>query len=147
MTRAIDGHEGVGDIVKLGPGREGCSKKPGDRIGIKYIHSACRTCVPCLLGAESCCTRIKVSGSYTPGTFQEYCLAPADYVTPIPVDVAFASRGSFIVRRVIGLQCFEESAFITWGLGGWFLGRTGWRGAFGLSDCFKGDWASGLDLA
>lgn len=37
-----------------------------------------------MAGAESCCLHIQISGYYTPGTFQEYCLAPADYVTPIP---------------------------------------------------------------
>jgi propanol-preferring alcohol dehydrogenase len=26
----------------------------------------------------------KISGYYTPGTFQQYVLSPANYVTPIP---------------------------------------------------------------
>merc|ERR1711939_634448 len=35
-------------------------------------------------GADACCTSAKISGYYTPGTFQQYALAPAHYVTPIP---------------------------------------------------------------
>lgn len=30
------------------------------------------------------CQKQKISGYYTPGTFQQYALAPANYVTPIP---------------------------------------------------------------
>ncbi|RMD44337.1 hypothetical protein DV735_g834, partial [Chaetothyriales sp. CBS 134920] len=36
------------------------------------------------VGADSCCVECKISGYYTPGTFQQYALAPANYVTPIP---------------------------------------------------------------
>jgi alcohol dehydrogenase, propanol-preferring len=37
-----------------------------------------------IAGADACCTNGKISGYYTPGTFQQYALAPATYVTPIP---------------------------------------------------------------
>ena len=40
--------------------------------------------MPCLAGADANCTAAKISGYYTPGTFQQYALAPAHYVTPIP---------------------------------------------------------------
>lgn len=40
--------------------------------------------IPCLAGTDACCTNGKISGYYTPGTFQQYALAPANYVTPIP---------------------------------------------------------------
>ncbi|KAE8404109.1 hypothetical protein BDV37DRAFT_248195 [Aspergillus pseudonomiae] len=39
---------------------------------------------PCQAGAEGLCVDQKVSGYYTPGTFQQYVLGPAHYVTPIP---------------------------------------------------------------
>jgi len=32
---------------------------------------------PCLEEADALCHKVKVSGYYTPGTFQQYCLAPA----------------------------------------------------------------------
>lgn len=40
----IGGHEGVGTIVKLGIGAEASGCKLGDRVGIKWIMSACLTC-------------------------------------------------------------------------------------------------------
>ncbi|EXJ79051.1 alcohol dehydrogenase [Capronia epimyces CBS 606.96] len=80
----VGGHEGVGKIVALGPGTENSGLKTGDRVGIKWVASACGICVPCLEGADANCISVKISGYYTPGTFQQYALAPAHYVTPIP---------------------------------------------------------------
>lgn len=42
----------------------------------------------CLAGADASCPSGKISGYYTPGTFQQYALAPANYVTPIPDGLA-----------------------------------------------------------
>ena len=36
------------------------------------------------MGADGVCFNQKISGYYTPGTFQQYVLGPANYVTPIP---------------------------------------------------------------
>ncbi|WEW60069.1 zinc-dependent alcohol dehydrogenase [Emydomyces testavorans] len=68
----VGGHEGVGKVVKLGSGAEISGIKIGDRV------------VPCREGTDACCEKSKVSGYYTPGTFQQYVLGPANYVTPIP---------------------------------------------------------------
>ncbi|KAL2809609.1 alcohol dehydrogenase 2 [Aspergillus granulosus] len=80
----VGGHEGVGKIVKLGAGAETSGLKIGDRVGIKWLSSVCRQCAPCQDGADNLCFNQKVSGYYTPGTFQQYVLGPAHYVTPIP---------------------------------------------------------------
>jgi threonine dehydrogenase-like Zn-dependent dehydrogenase len=55
----VGGHEGVGKIVKLGAGAESSGLKVGDRVGIKWVSSACGNCrkqlllfssdMPCLL--------------------------------------------------------------------------------------------------
>ncbi|EFR01831.1 alcohol dehydrogenase 2 [Nannizzia gypsea CBS 118893] len=80
----IGGHEGVGKIVKLGSGAEMSGLKIGDRVGIKWIAYACGRCPFCLDGIDGCCANKKLSGYYHPGTFQQYILGPAHYVTPIP---------------------------------------------------------------
>ncbi|GKT89445.1 alcohol dehydrogenase [Colletotrichum tofieldiae] len=38
----------------------------------------------CLQGGESSCAEVKLSGYFTPGTFQQYCISTARYVTPVP---------------------------------------------------------------
>lgn len=40
----VGGHEGVGKIVKLGAGTESSGLKIGDRVGIKWVSSACGNC-------------------------------------------------------------------------------------------------------
>jgi len=80
----VGGHEGVGKIVKMGPGTEKSDRKVGDRVGIKWISAICDSCPACLSGYDGVCFNQKVSGYYTPGTFQQYVTGPASYVTPIP---------------------------------------------------------------
>ncbi|KAJ5273094.1 hypothetical protein N7478_008219 [Penicillium angulare] len=80
----IGGHEGVGIVAQLGQSCEASGVKIGDRVGIKWIASACGNCMPCLAGADGVCDNAVISGFTCPGTFQEYALAPAHYVTPIP---------------------------------------------------------------
>ncbi|TPX11476.1 uncharacterized protein E0L32_007895 [Thyridium curvatum] len=58
----VGGHEGVGRVVKMGPGVDSSGIKINDRVGVKWISSACGRC----------------------STFQQYVLGPAAYVTPIP---------------------------------------------------------------
>lgn len=40
----VGGHEGVGEIVKLGPGSEEGKLKVGDRVGVKWVHGTCGNC-------------------------------------------------------------------------------------------------------
>ncbi|KAK1979040.1 chaperonin 10-like protein [Colletotrichum cereale] len=78
----IGGHEGVGEVVTIGTGVT--SPVVGARVGIKYAADACLNCDRCLQGGESSCMDVKLSGYFTPGTFQQYCISAARYVTPIP---------------------------------------------------------------
>ncbi|KAK8069200.1 alcohol dehydrogenase II [Apiospora phragmitis] len=39
---------------------------------------------PCLEGMDGVCFNQKISGYFTPGTFQQYVIGPANYVTPVP---------------------------------------------------------------
>jgi propanol-preferring alcohol dehydrogenase len=97
----VGGHEGVGKIVKMGAGTDNAAVKMGDRVGIKWMAGICEACEACRAGMDASCfsgvslsdpeehphswpTPQKVSGYYTPGTFQQYVLSPANYVTPIP---------------------------------------------------------------
>ncbi|OJJ52339.1 hypothetical protein ASPSYDRAFT_137854 [Aspergillus sydowii CBS 593.65] len=109
MVNQIGGHEGVGRVVRLGPGLENGPVKIGDRVGVKFVHKACRVCKACLIGAESCCTTMQISGYYTPGTFQEYCVAPADYVTPIPDEVPSHLAAPLLCAGLCALSSLRKS--------------------------------------
>ncbi|QGA20491.1 hypothetical protein EYB26_008195 [Talaromyces marneffei] len=84
----VGGHEGIGIIAELGPGTESSKLKIGDRVGIKWMARVCGNCRPCLSGRDGCCLKGKISGYEVPGSFQQFALAPANYVTPIPDGLA-----------------------------------------------------------
>lgn len=89
----------VGRIVKFGPGNTS-ALKTGQRVGVKWIHSICGSCEPCLAGYDGICFNQKISGLYTPGTFQQYIVAPANYVTPIPDGVEDAVAAPMLCAGV-----------------------------------------------
>ncbi|OJD35949.1 alcohol dehydrogenase [Diplodia corticola] len=105
----VGGHEGVGKIVKMGPGADAAAVKVGDRVGIKWVSGICGSCVACLAGMDGQCTNQKVSGYYTPGTFQQYVLAPANYVTPIPDGLDSAEAAPMLCAGVTTYSALRKS--------------------------------------
>ncbi|OAL36775.1 hypothetical protein AYO20_03830 [Fonsecaea nubica] len=106
----VGGHEGVGVVVKLGPGVT--ARQLGERVGIKWIASSCLTCEMCLYGYESKCTLRKVSGLGHPGTFQQYLVTNAQYATPIPDGVDSAKAAPLLCGGItvyVALQRAELS--------------------------------------
>ncbi|KAF7846048.1 hypothetical protein BT93_L5453 [Corymbia citriodora subsp. variegata] len=105
----IGGHEGVGKIVKMGPGTENAHVKVGQRVGVKWVSAICNGCPACLSGHDGVCFNQKISGYYTPGTFQQYVTGPADYVTPIPEDLESASAAPMLCAGVTVYSAFQKS--------------------------------------
>ncbi|KAL6716299.1 hypothetical protein ACLMJK_005865 [Lecanora helva] len=105
----IGGHEGVGKIVKMGPGSESAAVKVGDRVGVKWVSATCGNCGPCLAGSDAICPKAKVSGYYTPGTFQQYCIGPANYVTPIPDNLSSADAAPMLCAGVTTYAALRKS--------------------------------------
>ncbi|UKZ81535.1 hypothetical protein TrVFT333_009307 [Trichoderma virens FT-333] len=90
--------KGVGTVIAHGPGVT--SPPIGSHVGIKYVADACLTCDNCIEGAEASCLNLKVSGYLTPGTFQQYCIAAARYVTPIPDNLDLAAAAPLMCGGV-----------------------------------------------
>ncbi|KAL8839268.1 MAG: hypothetical protein Q9176_004599 [Flavoplaca citrina] len=91
----VGGHEGVGTIVKMGPATGHTAVKVGDRVGIKWVAD--------------------IWSFGRPGTFQQYVLSQADYVSPIPEkltseEAALASRG--MAMRVIGIDAGSKEQLV-----------------------------------
>jgi len=106
----VGGHEGVGKIVKMGPGTETSSVKLGDRVGIKWISAICGSCPACLSGHDGVCFNQKVSGYYTPGTFQQYVLGPANYVTPVPESLPSDAAAPMLCAGVTVYSALRKSS-------------------------------------
>ena len=63
----------------------------------------------CLEGADALCSSGKVSGYYTPGTFQQYCIGPANYVTPIPDAVPSADAAPMLCAGITTYTALRRS--------------------------------------
>ncbi|CAI4217774.1 unnamed protein product [Parascedosporium putredinis] len=83
--QTVVGHEGVGTVVKLGPGVQ--DDFLHQRVGVKWVYSACGECAICRKGFENNCPNQINTGRHVAGTLQQYVVADARYVTPIPADL------------------------------------------------------------
>lgn len=81
----IPGHEGIGKVVKLGPGVS--NDLLGKRVGVKWLYSACNNCTSCKKGRINHCANQRNTSRSVRGTLQQYVVAHADFVTHIPAGV------------------------------------------------------------
>lgn len=78
----IPGHEGVGEVIKLGPGEH--TVAVGDIVGNAWLWSACGTCEFCRTGRETFCNSAEYGGYTVDGSFGEYMLVDTRYCARIP---------------------------------------------------------------
>ncbi|MFJ6415307.1 alcohol dehydrogenase AdhP [Paeniglutamicibacter sp. NPDC091659] len=78
----IPGHEGVGNVVKIGPGVT--EVKVGDLVGNAWLASACGSCEFCRTGWETLCESQQNGGYSVDGSFGEYMLVDAKFAAHIP---------------------------------------------------------------
>ncbi|MHA7269345.1 alcohol dehydrogenase AdhP [Arthrobacter sp. HLT1-20] len=78
----VPGHEGVGEVVALGPGVTSLSV--GDRVGNAWLWSACGDCEFCRTGWETLCESQQNGGYSVDGSFGEYMLVDAEFAPRIP---------------------------------------------------------------
>ena len=81
----VPGHEGVGEVVELGPGEH--SVKVGDMVGNAWLWSACGECEFCRTGRETYCKQAEYGGYTQNGSFGEYMLVDTRYAPRIPEGV------------------------------------------------------------
>lgn len=103
----IPGHEGVGRVVALGP--QAGQIKIGDRVGLKWIANTCGSCEWCWCGEDASCPKHLVHGYNANGTFAEYTVAYANYVTPIPPEVSSADAVSILCAGLSVYSALKKS--------------------------------------
>lgn len=81
MAVHIGGHEGVGKVISLGPSVP--ESFLNTRVGVKWLYSSCLSCEVCDINYVHCPNQSN-TGRNVPGTFQQYVVAPAKFVTRIP---------------------------------------------------------------
>ncbi|KAF2224752.1 chaperonin 10-like protein [Elsinoe ampelina] len=134
----VGGHEGVGHVVSLGPGVEATTSiRESQRVGIKWVAAICGTCPACLAGHDGVCFNQKISGYMTPGTFQQYVVSQASYVTPIPDGLDGAAAAPMLCAGVTVYSALRKSGTLS---GEWvvLLGAGGGLGHLAVQIASRG---------
>jgi propanol-preferring alcohol dehydrogenase len=103
MLPVILGHQTVGHIVAAGEQVSGAFK-PGDRVGVAWIFSACGECKFCRAGNENLCPDFLATGRDANGGYAEYMVAPAHFVYPIPPEFSDAEAAPLLCAGAIGYR-------------------------------------------
>jgi hypothetical protein len=101
----------AGQVVAIGKGTK-TKLKIGAAVGIKWLATACLdSCEDCLSGNEGLCAEQKASGYDVDGTFQQYAISDARYVTPIPEGLALEIAAPR--ERFLRLFCSQPPEALT----------------------------------
>ncbi|HMB63013.1 MAG TPA: zinc-dependent alcohol dehydrogenase family protein [Eudoraea sp.] len=101
----IPGHQVVGTIEKTGSGA--LKFRPGERVGVAWICSACGRCHFCLEGRENLCDNFMATGRDVNGGYAEYMTAPENFVHPIPDFFSDAEAAPLLCAGAIGYRSIQ----------------------------------------
>ena len=92
----ILGHEIIGRVERAGPGVT--KRKPGERVGVGWIHSS--TGAP----DENLSPQFQATGRDADGGYAEYLTVPEDYAYPIPEVFSDAEAAPLLCAGAVGYR-------------------------------------------
>jgi propanol-preferring alcohol dehydrogenase len=98
----IPGHQVVGTIEACGPGIK--NFRPGDRVGVGWIYSACGRCSHCRLGNENLCSEFRATGRDVNGGYAEYMVVKEDFAFRIPHVFSDSEAAPLLCAGAIGYR-------------------------------------------
>ncbi len=101
----VPGHEIIGIVLKTG--KKVAAHKPGDRVGIAWIHSACGTCKFCRQDNENLCDHFKATGRDAHGGYAEFTAVPEQYAYPIPDVFNDFEAAPLLCAGAVGYRSFR----------------------------------------
>jgi propanol-preferring alcohol dehydrogenase len=103
----IPGHEAAGVVAALGP--DVTDFKPGDAVGVAWLHDACLRCEYCETGWETLCEHQHNTGYSVNGGFAEYVIASAAFAARLPAGVDFAAIAPILCAGVTTYKGLKET--------------------------------------
>ena len=96
------GHQVVGKVIETGKGAD--RLRPGDRVGIGWIYSACGKCEFCIKGDENLCEEFKATGRDANGGYAEYIAVLEDFAYKIPEIFSDSQAAPLLCAGAIGYR-------------------------------------------
>ena len=101
------GHQVVGTVATLG--KNSHRFKPGDRVGVAWIFSACGTCKFCMSGNENLCADFKATGRDVNGGYAELMTVHQDFAYSLPEVFTDAEAAPLLCAGAIGYRSLRIS--------------------------------------
>jgi len=105
--RIVPGHEVVGHVERIGPGAS--RFRAGDRVGAAWLYASCGVCPYCRRGDENLCVAPRFTGYDVDGGYEEFMIAPEDFIYPIPARVSSRESAPFLCAGIIGYRALRRS--------------------------------------
>jgi len=96
------GHEIIGKVARTGPNTK--KLRPGQRVGIGWIHSSCGKCPFCQRGNENLCQEFKATGCDVNGGYGQYTVVQEDFAYPIPERFSDSEAAPLLCAGAIGYR-------------------------------------------
>lgn len=106
----IPGHEVVGRLVEAGSGAD--LHKPGDRLGVAWIFSACGECAACQSGNENLCSQFKATGRDADGGYAQFMVVPQAFAIPIPPEIPDLAAAPLLCAGAVGYRSLRLANMI-----------------------------------
>jgi propanol-preferring alcohol dehydrogenase len=115
----IPGHQIAGVVDRVG--EDVTRHRPGDRVGIGWLHATCGQCAYCQSGAENLCPEARFTGLHEDGGYARYVVVGEQYAFPLPAYLTPVAAAPLLCGGIIGYRALLLSGI-------WPGGRLGLYG-------------------
>ncbi|MDX1615687.1 MAG: zinc-binding alcohol dehydrogenase family protein, partial [Candidatus Promineifilaceae bacterium] len=101
------GHQVVATVEALGPGVS--AHRPGDRVGVAWLHWTCGECQYCTSGQENICPNARFTGLHADGGYAQMMIVHQDFAYPIPDDFTDQEAAPLLCAGIVGFRALRLS--------------------------------------
>ncbi len=106
----VPGHEIAGVIEEIG--EDVTEFQPGARVGVSALFSSCGSCNRCSNNDEFLCSQMEFTGITKDGGYQEFMVAPASYVAPLPDTLDFTDAAPLMCAGLTVFSGLRHAGFV-----------------------------------
>jgi alcohol dehydrogenase, propanol-preferring len=105
----VPGHEIAGTVEELGDGVNWL--KLSSRVGLSALGASWGHCAACLAADEFLCSSLGFTGVTSDGGYQEFMIANAAYVVPLPDAIEFAEAAPLMCAGLTVFSALRHAGF------------------------------------
>ncbi len=101
----VPGHQVVGRVERRA--RDARAFKPGERLGVGWIFSACGKCAYCLSGRENLCPDFRATGRDADGGYAPFMVVKEAFAYPVPALFSDAEAAPLLCAGAVGYRALR----------------------------------------